>query len=95
MKSIEIKNGCVFYYGNPAGYVDQGAAVLDNQFHSEELEAWIEKRGLIPEWMDGIYDRLAKRRSRPTGRNRRAAQILPDLAAQARCGRYDEVHILR
>ncbi len=59
MKSIEIKNGCVFYYGNPAGYVDQGAAVLDNQFHSEELEAWIEKRGLIPEWMDGIYDRLA------------------------------------
>jgi len=59
MKGIEIRNGCVYYYGNPAGYVDKETAVLDNLFCSDELESWIAKRGLTPKWADGIYDRLA------------------------------------
>jgi len=59
MKGIEIRNGCVFYYGNPAGYVDKGTAVMDNLFRGKALECWIAKRGLVPEWTDGVYDRLS------------------------------------
>jgi hypothetical protein len=60
MKNIEIRNDCVYYYGNPAGYIDRDtAAVLDNMFRGSELEALIAKRGLMPEWTDGVYDRLA------------------------------------
>jgi hypothetical protein len=59
MKGIEIKSGCVFYYGNPAGYVDSGTAVLDNMFRGDELDSWITKSGLTPKWSDGVYDRLA------------------------------------
>ena len=60
MKGIEIRSGFVYYYGNPAGYTDdQGAAVMDNIFRSRELENWFNKRGFIPEWKDGVYDRLS------------------------------------
>lgn len=59
MKSIEIKDGYVFYYGSPAGYVSEETAVLDNMFKSGELEGWITKRGFAPKWQDGVYDRLA------------------------------------
>ena len=58
-KGIEQRNGCVFYYGNPAGYVDQGTAVMDNLFRSDELEEWLAKRSLNVEWTDGVYDRLS------------------------------------
>ena len=59
MKGIEQRNGCVYYYGNPAGYVDQGTAVVDNLFRSDELEAWLAKRNLAAKWTDGVYDRLS------------------------------------
>ena len=59
MKGIEIRNGCLYYYGNPAGYIDKDGLVLDNMFRSDELESWIGKHGLTSRWTDGVYDRLA------------------------------------
>ena len=59
MKGIEIRNGCLYYYGNPAGYIDKDSLILDNMFRSDELESWIGKHDLTSRWTDGIYDRLA------------------------------------
>ena len=59
MKGIEQKNGCIHYYGNPAGYIDQGTAVLDNLFQCDELNSWLSKRNLPVRWTDGVYDRLS------------------------------------
>ncbi len=60
MKRIQIKNGCVFYYGNPAGYIEDEKAVLDPMFKSEELEGWLNQRKLIPKWTDGVFERLSR-----------------------------------
>ena len=60
MKGIQLKNSCIFYYGNPAGYVEDEKAVLDSIFKSEELENWINQRKLIPKWTDGVFERLSK-----------------------------------
>jgi len=59
MKGIEAINGCVMYYGNPAGYIDKDSAVLDNMFRCAELEGWVAGRGFTARWTDGVYDRLA------------------------------------
>lgn len=59
MRGIELKNGCIVYYGNPAGYVDRDTAVVDTMFCSAELERWLTKQNLIPKWTDGVYERLA------------------------------------
>ena len=59
MKGIEIRNGCLYYYGNPAGYIEGDCLVLDSMFRSDELKSWIDKRGLTSRWIGGVYDRLA------------------------------------
>lgn len=58
MRDIEFKDGCFFYYGNPAGYMDKGVAVLDSMFQNDELEGWLTKYNLTTEWMDNVYDRI-------------------------------------
>lgn len=60
MRGIQLKNSCIFYYGNPAGYVEDEKAVLDSIFKSEELENWINQRKLIAKWTDGVFERLSK-----------------------------------
>ena len=60
MQKIEVKSGFVYYYGNPAGYVEENKAVIDPMFESDELTAWIaEKKGLEVEWRGGVFDRLS------------------------------------
>ena len=59
MRGIEQRNGCIYYYGSPAGYVDSGGqAVLDAMFRSDELESFTKRSGLAAQWTDGVYDRL-------------------------------------
>ncbi|SHF07862.1 YodL-like [Tissierella praeacuta DSM 18095] len=60
MKGIQLKNSCIFYYGNPAGYVEDERAVIDSIFKSEELESWLNQRKLMTIWRDGIFERLSK-----------------------------------
>ena len=35
MRDIEQRNGCVFYYGNPAGYIARDVAVMDAMFQND------------------------------------------------------------
>lgn len=59
MKNIEIQNGCVLYYGNAAGYVENGKAVVDPIFRNGELSDFLAKEKLEALWTNGVYDRLA------------------------------------
>jgi hypothetical protein len=59
VKNIEIRNGRVMYYGNEAGYVDNGKAVVDPIFRGDALSAFLKKEKLEALWTNGVYDRLA------------------------------------
>ena len=59
MKSIEIRNGRILYYGNEAGYMENGKAVVDPIFRNKELSGFLEKEKLEALWTNGVYDRLA------------------------------------
>ena len=59
MRSIEMKNRCLLYYGNPVGYRTEQGVVADSMFRREELEDWLAKKGLAVQWTDGVYDRLS------------------------------------
>lgn len=53
MQGITLKSGLISYYGNPAGYTEKDAAVVDHIFQTEELTGWLAGRGLTPKWTDG------------------------------------------
>lgn len=59
MKNIEIRNGRVLYYGNEAGYVDNGKAVVDPIFRGDALSDFLKEKKLEALWTNGVYDRLA------------------------------------
>ena len=48
MRSVEMKNRCLLYYGNPVGYRTEQGVVADSMFRREELEDW-QGRG----WLSG------------------------------------------
>lgn len=88
MRGIEQRNGCVFYYGNPAGYIDHDTAVMDDAFQNTELERWLEQNRLAATWMDGVYERLAsgnipdtQGEIAPILKNCRIWQLRPNAAA--------------
>lgn len=56
MRSVEMKNRCLLYYGNPVGYRTEQGVVADSMFRREELEDWLARKGLAVRWEDGIYD---------------------------------------
>lgn len=62
MKNIEIRNGRILYYGNEAGYVENGRAVVDPIFQSDELSGFLAKEKLETLWTNGVYDRLTAAR---------------------------------
>ena len=46
MRSVEMKNRCLLYYGNPVGYRTEQGVVADSMFRREELEDWLARKGL-------------------------------------------------
>lgn len=60
MKAICISNnGIVEYYGNHAGYVKDGIAVMDNMFQKEDVVKFLEDEKIENvKWQDGVYDGL-------------------------------------
>jgi len=97
MGGIEQKNGCIYYYGNPAGYINKETAVVDNLFRSEEFEAWIAKRNLTPKWTDGVYDRLSNGVPSQAGedvtplKSCRIWQLKPDVDIMMKFIGYEEL----
>ena len=61
MKRIYVQSGIVFYYGNPAGYLGDGTAVIDCMFQKEELVSFVKEQFLVePVFREGVYDRLSE-----------------------------------
>jgi hypothetical protein len=60
MGGIEMKNGLLVYYGNPAGYLKDNEATVDTMFQSKEFEEWLSEKKFIPNWTDGVFERLSK-----------------------------------
>ena len=60
MQSIEVKSDFIYYYGNPAGYIENDKAVIDPMFKSDELTEWFKRnKGIGIDWRDSVFDRLS------------------------------------
>ncbi len=61
MRNIYFQDGVLFYYGNPAGYLQGRTVVLDSLFHKAELVRYIREKELAEvEVREGVYDRLSE-----------------------------------
>ena len=47
MRSVEMKNRCLLYYGNPVGYRTEQGVVADSTLRREELEDWLARKGKL------------------------------------------------
>lgn len=97
MNGIQIKNNRILYYGNVAGYVEKGKAIVDPLFQHEELRLYLaEKKGLELEWKNGTFERLAEGRLDPEGnapilKKCRVWQLKPDADVMMKFIGYDEL----
>lgn len=97
MSGISIKNQRILYYGNTAGYVNKGKAIVDPMFHCEELKEYLaEKQGMEIQWTNGVYDRLANGKpgmdgETPILKNCRIHQLKPDVDIMMKFIGYDEL----
>ncbi len=87
MRSVEIKNGRLFYYGSAVGYLEGDGITADPMFRREDLEGWLERQNLSVRWVDGVYDRLASgspiQNSQPP-KSLRIWQLKPDTPIEMR-----------
>ena len=98
MGGIEIKNGLLVYYGNPAGHVKDDRATVDMMFQSKEFEEWLSEKKFNANWAEGIFERLSKgenlgdplETSSPL-KNVRIWQLKADSNLELRFRAYDEV----
>lgn len=97
MHGVFIKNDCILFYGNTAGYIEDGKAIVDPMFHCEELEDYLTgKQGLEIHWTNGVFDRLAADQPDPEGKaprlkNCRIHQLRPDVDVMMKFIGYDEL----
>ena len=90
MAGIAVRNNVILYYGNMAGYVEDGTAVIDPMFRNESLTRFLqEKKGLELYWQDGVYDRLSHGTINLTGevqpiKNCRLYQLSVDVPPEER-----------
>lgn len=97
MNGIQVKNNRILYYGNTAGYVEKGKAVVDPMFENDELKSYLSNtRGLDIEWTPGTYERLAEGKLDPEGNAQilkkcRVWQLRPDVDPMMKFIGYDEL----
>ena len=97
MSGIQIKNNRILYYGNTAGYVDKGKAIVDPLFQNEELRSYLaERKGLELEWRNGTYERLTDGMLDPEGNSKllkkcRVWQLKPEVDVMMKFIGYDEL----
>lgn len=87
MRSVEIRNGCLFYYGSAVGYLEGDGLTADPMFRREDLERWLERKNLPVRWVDGVYDRLANGESIQNAqplKSLRIWQLKPDTPIEMR-----------
>ncbi|OLN31392.1 YodL domain-containing protein [Desulfosporosinus metallidurans] len=96
MPGIFIKKDRIIFYGNTAGYIDDGKAVVDPMFHCGELNDFLTaKQGLSVEWINGVYDRLANGQQdfdeQPILKSCRIYQLKPEVDPMIKFIGYDEL----
>lgn len=97
MSGIQIKSDYIIFYGNAAGYIENGKAVVDTMFRCEELSDYlIEKQKLEVWWTDGVFDRMASGKpdfdgNTPILKNCRIYQLKPDVDVMMKFIGYDEL----
>lgn len=79
MQGIEMKKDIILYYGNKAGYVENGTAVVDNMFKGDELTEFLQSKTLTAKWTDGVFDKLA------TGAKMQRERSLSDVSRLKDC----------
>lgn len=97
MKGIQIKNNRILYYGNTAGYIEKGKAIVDPMFQNEELRSYLaEKKGLELEWRNGTFARMAEGKVDSEGnlqvlKKCRVHQLKPNVDVMMKFIGYDEL----
>lgn len=97
MNQVRIENGIIMFYGNRAGRLDDGCAVVDPMFKGQELTSFLERQRHIREvkWMDGMFDRLmaGKQEGAAAGelRNVRIWQLKPDVDVYMKFIGYEDM----
>lgn len=97
MNGIQIKNNCILFYGNTAGYIENRKAVVDPMFQCEELTDYLaEKQKLEVQWTDGVFDRMANGKpdlegNAPILKNCRIYQLKPDVDIMMKFISYNEL----
>ena len=97
MGKIGIEKGIIQFYGNSAGYLTGGKAVVDPLFQSEEMQVFLSRQREIKEvkWEHGVFDRLANGQ-RLFGeaamlKNCRIWQLKPESDIKLRFISYDDL----
>lgn len=97
MNPIRIENGIIVYYGNLAGRVANGRAVVDPLFRGTELDDFLGRQKNVREvkWTDGVFDRLMSG-SRDTVetqalKNCRVWQLKPNVDIYMKFIGYDQL----
>ena len=97
MNGIQIKNNKILYYGNAAGYIEKGKAVVDPMFENDELKAYLSNtKGFDVEWKSGVYERLTEGKLESDGNAQllkkcRVWQLRPDVDPMMKFIGYDEL----
>lgn len=102
MQHTGVRGNRVYYYGNAAGYIDNGKAIIDTMFQNDELAAWLRSSQKLPvEYREGVYDRLAAgtqygndSRNSPTLQTCRIWQLKPEVDPLIKFKDYDELLVL-
>lgn len=97
MRGIRMEKDIILYYGNAAGYVSGGKAVVDPLFESQELKDFLSRQKDVSEvkWTDGVFDRLMngqkENREITPLKNCRIWQLKPESDILMRFIGYDEM----
>lgn len=101
MQSTGIRGNRLYFYGNAAGYVENGRAVVDAMFQNDELAAWLRDKGLAVEYRNGVYDRMTVNmhigpaaRDSPDLKTCRIWQLRPEVDPIIKFIGYDELTAL-
>ena len=63
MEGIKLKNGLVYYFGSPAGYVMDMTANMDRLFECDEILTWCKDRSYTACFREDIFESLVKNES--------------------------------
>lgn len=97
MNPIRIENGIIVYYGNLAGRVANGRAVVDPMFRGTELDEFLNRQKNVREvkWTEGVFDRLANGNidtsEAQSLKNCRVWQLKPDVDIYMKFIGYDQL----